>query len=1395
MILQENSFYSDQSGLATLLTNKQLVADIFYINFLGFAGLLKIKDAPALMTYVKGLGKLQLSNMTDTNADWSLAIKLAHDAGIINMVAANMATKFLALVKSGKIRSADLKDDPIRDIIKACRVISNKPSPRIYQAVQDFVDAKDQLETTTVKLWKLSARPELMTAAKEFREQITLGGYSSAFLKHQWANGTATTPAPAVAVQQPPAKGQRGSLPPQGAAHGSDSDYMAALLHVFKLKGGIHSYLERFGFKGHFDVDRFKKAVASPEFVLSHGYHVPWEQHPFVQWIRKKDPSASAAVLKILNDKDRQTGAIAVATQVSNTAPQAPKPAAVIQTVVANRQEPIVTNESISEMYLNGFDPKLHALMMKYHWPKGEEANIIKSNLPKVLSALKTFEVDELKKPHGRIEQSEYTQSTFARMLLGNGVMPSQINGPIYNTLLKSGERKDADAVFNLLIDYNNASTLKQNAFGGDFGNDPVTTAVSRLFDGDGVDFILDHLTQINSVGFQPIVYDAGKHLWIGNDAETEMNRNLIQCLMLPTSTLDGIVRNIEATFARLDIRTGRTIGKNLAVDKESFDNKASAKVKKLVDAVNKEGYVDISLKKFEGDTMEILDLLTVAKKVTQGASYAMSDHFVSLLGDAMAGKFDITPVIKDEEDLFLIFKALQQAAFYMNATSRATAGTIMPWLYEKMAAVGSLNWKMNRAPNPYGEYPFPQATNYFKYLLEKGHTTAARHVAPWMIYYGTGSDIFKMIIAQFPELKEEVFKRSGQIGHGGTTFAAILDQKFDPVAMPYISLDALTSFVRSIAMHGSIEDAVKAARWARAKIMKEQPDRRPWEQAGPSMVGLLGTAWFVEPSDPHYDEALKVASKWLISTLKQQYSESDIKLFQAYNPEFWKVWISEKKKGAENSPHATTSLRGMMDTSEYSELYINCLKGQGLNAIKANLIDSTTGWAAQLMQVADSDDITIDAKKELVRRFAPAMEVNGVHTIRDKSHRDSLNKNFADVLLDVYDSDKDLADKIFADLPRTTRTLIVKMQGEMAYIEAIKDDLYKHPIKPDFPLDHARIRTILKYNNLAIRVTSNRNIVQTIGDIDSAAKSSISKALVDLKVSEVKQDETALELETIRLNKFRNNKHGEVAFKVLKSFDVAFPGASKRIAEFRKNNPQDGTLDPVFHGTGTIAASMVLRNGFQIIPANDSSAVGRMLGNGIYFSNVIDKAQQYVGDKGGGITRSYGTRGYIFEMEAELGKNPKDYRSAGLGRDSIRSPEWAVFDPDNQLRIYKAYYIELVSLNAVKAMAAKHNTKLNEAVGSSFEDYMMEKTVDTKATSKFWFMGDSLPKSMTETCEVSEFKSKRNVYTEPSWDGGTIVSIEHSLDIEPVTISIDDTAKWLFNKPDEAKLFFDLMN
>jgi hypothetical protein len=220
----------------------------------------------------------------------------------------------------------------------------------------------------------------------------------------------------------------------------------------------------------------------------------------------------------------------------------------------------------------------------------------------------------------------------------------------------------------------------------------------------------------------------------------------------------------------------------------------------------------------------------------------------------------------------------------------------------------------------------------------------------------------------------------------------------------------------------------------------------------------------------------------------------------------------------------------------------------------------------------------------------------------------------------------------------------------------------------------------------------------------------------------------------------------------------------------------------------------MILRNGFVILPSSDSSATGRMLGNGIYFSDISNKASQYVGDKGGGVTRRFGTRGYVFEMEAELGLYGKHYKSAGVGGDkSTRSPEWAVYQPADQLRIYKAYYVELVNIEDVKALAAKYGEKLNENAMTTFGDFLFESNVG-KDVSTFWFMGDTLPQSPTSVVGPDQYVAKANVFVEPFGDGGTMVSVEHSREIDAVSVTIPNTSAWLANNPDEVQKFFDLI-
>jgi hypothetical protein len=145
----------------------------------------------------------------------------------------------------------------------------------------------------------------------------------------------------------------------------------------------------------------------------------------------------------------------------------------------------------------------------------------------------------------------------------------------------------------------------------------------------------------------------------------------------------------------------------------------------------------------------------------------------------------------------------------------------------------------------------------------------------------------------------------------------------------------------------------------------------------------------------------------------------------------------------------------------------------------------------------------------------------------------------------------------------------------------------------------------------------------------------------------------------------------------------------------------------PAFHGTGGIGASFILRFGFRVI-SDTKLIVGRMLGDGVYFSNKIDKACQYVGNSG--LTRKKGTVGYLFEMESQLGENNKNYRAAGLGTDQIRSPEWCVFEPNHQLKIMTAYEVELGTYDDFTAKV-KSKSVLSEGALRFSEFLLMEKS------------------------------------------------------------------------------------
>ena len=363
-----------------------------------------------------------------------------------------------------------------------------------------------------------------------------------------------------------------------------------------------------------------------------------------------------------------------------------------------------------------------------------------------------------------------------------------------------------------------------------------------------------------------------------------------------------------------------------------------------------------------------------------------------------------------------------------------------------------------------------------------------------------------------------------------------------------------------------------------------------------------------------------------------------------------------------------------------------------------------------------------------------------------------------------MVDEDRAQASAIYANMTDNMRMRMAESYLTRAGFSGSVDGLLHNntsPIVPYEKLDKKRIKEILKYNNVS---SSETNIpskyIKTFDTMDEYIKNikdnkySANK-LEDQKVEVLTNTQEELDKISVDLHRNkRNGKHGDVTLKVLRTFNVAIPLQEESQKTWIEANPTQEIINPMFHGTGSIGASMILRYGFRVISSGDSSVVGRMLGDGIYGSNIIDKAQQYVGDKGFG--RTVGTKGYVFLMNAALGEKGKDYKVAGLGNDSIRSPEWCVFTPNSQFKIFKAYEVQLINEAEIKPLLAKYPQVVTE---KSFKDYLNEEMDKQMNYTTYTFITGIIPNGQDSVCDFEEWKSpSKSITLEPSAYGPTIV-------------------------------------
>ena len=335
---------------------------------------------------------------------------------------------------------------------------------------------------------------------------------------------------------------------------------------------------------------------------------------------------------------------------------------------------------------------------------------------------------------------------------------------------------------------------------------------------------------------------------------------------------------------------------------------------------------------------------------------------------------------------------------------------------------------------------------------------------------------------------------------------------------------------------------------------------------------------------------------------------------------------------------------------------------------------------------------------KENVAKFKNHIE-NYFKGQGSQENRQAWLKFILELIPEMVEKDPALADMFFEkyDHGYTNWNIRNHLTGQ----DVMATIVQKSEIKPMETITKARLKTLLKYNSLDYASLFAKTGLKTRkkkGEGLSAYITRIKKegeaadnsgSFPQLQVVDAGTTPNDNAQKSFEIAKTDNGRHGNFKVKVLKQFDVHLP--SDQFDAFKEavkdNADANSTVVPAFHGTGGLAATMILRVGFTVIPSADSSTTGRMLGDGIYFSNIINKVAQYVGNSGFG--RQYGTTGYVFDMQTNNGPKLSRYgdsttpghRSAGTdGRDGIRSGEWAVTDPMKQLKIVRAYEVVLVS-------------------------------------------------------------------------------------------------------------------
>lgn len=364
---------------------------------------------------------------------------------------------------------------------------------------------------------------------------------------------------------------------------------------------------------------------------------------------------------------------------------------------------------------------------------------------------------------------------------------------------------------------------------------------------------------------------------------------------------------------------------------------------------------------------------------------------------------------------------------------------------------------------------------------------------------------------------------------------------------------------------------------------------------------------------------------------------------------------------------------------------------------------------------------------------------------------------------------------------------LIAKDVALSKVLMSIKDD--PSGIKPLYNLSPTDVKNIIRFNDLPAPKALKRKVGESPIEYLNRIKA---PTLERIAVEAMPDDAETLARQSIEYHRFNSGKHGKIFVKFLKSYNYNAKNI-EAFEQFRNDLGERGVdnnvFEHAFHGTGSAVAPMILRNGFKVIKSKEGIKAGRMLGDGIYFSNVLDKVASYVGDmntNNNGYGRRYGTRGYIFEMDVLLGERGEDYQSAGISGAtsgvSVISPEWCVVDPNKQLLIKKVHLVEITSMKELDRIAAKLGSGMigeNVMEIKTFKQHIANKAPSIKASYVFVFRDGKIPLLDGTAVSFEDFEESENIKKYMTQYGPAVEMTGEGLD-EPRYFDVLSTTTFL---------------